>query len=228
MSKDNIEINGITPLASYPSWLHASDSKQFYETDHICIAEQKPPAECIIQVFVHLSVCSYKIICTPVGKKLLIQGTKHIKIVYVADKPCQSVHTAHFKIPFYTFIVLGCGNYDVCDVFAAVEDIQIHSIGCKCFSISTLIFVCPRYHEDFDCHDKHDYDCTHPQQHHKHHKHDDDCDCEKTPVCYYECKKDDDFCESECHHVNIGHYANQACEFCTQKSNCPYYKTLCD
>jgi len=182
MSKDNIEINGITSLESYPDWIHASDSIQFYETDNVCIATQKPPIECIMQASVHVSVCSHKIICTPVGKKLLIQGVKYIKIVYVADKPCQSVHTAHFEIPFYTFIVLGCGRYDICDIFAAVEDIQIHPIDCKCFSISTLIFVCPAYHEKIDCENNHDHHCGEHG--------DDDCECDINTTFHREHKKE--------------------------------------
>ncbi|WP_416176469.1 DUF3794 domain-containing protein [Clostridium sp.] len=214
MNKDIIETNGITPLESYPRWIHASDSKQFYETDNVCIAKEKPPIECIMQVFVNLSVCSHKIICTPVGKKLLINGVKNIKIFYIADKPCQSVHTAHFQIPFHTFILLGCGNYDVCDIFAAVEDIQIHPIDCRCFSISTLIFICPHYHEKFDCKDKPKCDSE---------KHDDD-KCKNTSTFYHEYKKGKDDCNDNCNNINLSHCINQECESCTNKNNCPYYK----
>jgi len=218
MNKDNIEVNGVTSLSSYPKWIHASDSKQFYETDTLRIADQKPAIEGIMEVCVNVKVCSHKIICTPVGKKLLIQGVKCIKIIYVADKPCQSVHTAHFEIPFYEFIVLGCGKYEVCDIFAAIEDIQIRPVDCKCFSVSVLIFLCAEYHERFDCHDKHDDCCIE-------HERNNGCCHDSAQIFYNECNKDND--NTDCRIAELGKCSHETCGFCTKKSTCPFYKKFC-
>ena len=40
------------------------------------------------------------------GWKLIIEGVLDHKIEYVADLPEQSVHSAHFRVPFSTFIIL--------------------------------------------------------------------------------------------------------------------------
>lgn len=40
------------------------------------------------------------------GRKLVIEGMLKQKIVYTADLPVQSVHSAHFEVPFSTFIVV--------------------------------------------------------------------------------------------------------------------------
>lgn len=40
------------------------------------------------------------------GRKLIIEGVLKQKIVYTADVDVQSVHSAHFEIPFSAFIIL--------------------------------------------------------------------------------------------------------------------------
>lgn len=39
------------------------------------------------------------------GRKLIIEGVLKQKIVYTADLPNQSVHSAHFEVPFIAFII---------------------------------------------------------------------------------------------------------------------------
>ncbi|MGL4911412.1 MAG: hypothetical protein ACRC3Y_03175 [Romboutsia sp.] len=39
------------------------------------------------------------------GRKLVIEGTIHQKVVYTAEVAVQSVHSAHYEMPFLTFII---------------------------------------------------------------------------------------------------------------------------
>lgn len=40
------------------------------------------------------------------GRKLIIEGLLKQKVVYTAEVGCQSVHSAHFEIPFSSFIIV--------------------------------------------------------------------------------------------------------------------------
>lgn len=94
--------------------------KQLNVEETFCLPVEKPDIEQIVKVVAQLQVTSTKVIKTPKGTsleghvltgwKLVIEGFVNQKIQYVADEPTQSVHAAHARIPFSTFIVLP-GNF---------------------------------------------------------------------------------------------------------------------
>ncbi|MBF8984556.1 DUF3794 domain-containing protein [Lutibacter sp. B2] len=143
MRNDCIEITGITPYDRFPDCLPHHPCAQICETDKLCIPRKKPDIESICQVFADVSVSSYKIIGTPVGKKLVIEGMKHIKVLYVGDEPCQNMHCAHFEVPFCMFVLLKDIDCEVVDVFTGIEHIGVHQLDCRCFTVSIIIFACP-------------------------------------------------------------------------------------
>ncbi|MFD3156307.1 DUF3794 domain-containing protein [Haloimpatiens sp. FM7330] len=151
MNNDFIDIKGITPCYKFPKIPPCYPCKELCEEDRLCIPCQKPDMECLLDVSVHLSVSCFKVINTPIGKKLFIKGIKNIRILYVADEPSQSVHAAHFNVPFCMFILLKNIPCKVIDIYTAIEDIQVNPINERCFSISILIFACPvfkrKYHD---------------------------------------------------------------------------------
>lgn len=138
-----IQITGISNTESYPKCAPNVPSQQICESDKLYIPLRKPTMESILHVYVNISVCSFDIICTPAGRKLIIEGMKHIKVIYVADEPCQSVHSAHFDIPFCMFVLLKGLNCEVWNAFAAIEDVKVRQLSSRCFWISTVIFACP-------------------------------------------------------------------------------------
>lgn len=111
---------------------------------------EKPDVEAIEKVFVKVKIISKRVIATPrvittttpppettensegtklTGWKLIVEGIVKQKVVYTADVPNQSVHSAHFDVPFSAFIVLPSSTtledkfcVDVCveDVFVKV------------------------------------------------------------------------------------------------------------
>lgn len=239
---DYIEIWGVTPASSFPKCSSHCPSNQICETDKLCIPRQKPPMECILQVSVNLSLCSHKIICTPIGKKLVIEGVKHIKIIYVAEKSCQSVHCAHFDVPFYMFILLKDIPYEVIDVCTAIEDIQVHQLDCRCFSLSTIIFGCPKFKKDKKHCSHHIYneiDCCDEDFENKSLQKDcEDCESPHDKTCWYpskcysdvnlktkvDCKVDVE-CKSK--KTNISNDCDgsyQTCKYCPNRNKCTYYK----
>lgn len=90
--------------------------KQLSVDETVKIPPQKPDAEQIIQVLVDIDIINTRVIRTIkgtsvggqnlTGYKLVIEGKLNQKVEYVADLCDQSVHAAHFRVPFSTFIVL--------------------------------------------------------------------------------------------------------------------------
>lgn len=127
------------------------------------IPEQKPDIEQIVRVLVKVNILCTKVIETPVsidpttkkrvetmsidgtiltGFKVAVLGQLDQKIEYVADKPTQSVHSAHNSVPFCTHIVLP-QNFEQdqsISVTPYIEDIYVHqNEGRKIFKNVTLL-----------------------------------------------------------------------------------------
>lgn len=180
MKNSAIEITGITPVNEYPKLSSHCPNIEICETDQLCLPCQKLNMESILQVFVNISVKSLKMICTPIGNKLVVDAIKHIKLMYVAEDSCQTVHSAHFDVPFCFYILLNELTDEVIDVYTAIEHISVYQLDCRCFVISLIIFACPeikkkhKYHHYYskcgyiscktpiDCDSSHDacMDCT--------------------------------------------------------------------
>jgi hypothetical protein len=90
--------------------------KQLSVQETLYIPAAKPDVEQIVSVSAEVVIKCTNVITTPVGtseegqiltgKKLIIEGIISQKVEYVADEPTQSVHAAHFNMPFSAFIVL--------------------------------------------------------------------------------------------------------------------------
>lgn len=236
-----IEISGVTPATSFPKYSSNMPSNQICETDILCIPEQKPSIESILQVKVNVLVCSHEIICTCVGEKLVIEGVKHINIMYVADEPCQSVHSAHFDIPFCTFILLKEKNCEVVDIFAAIEDIKIKQLDSRRFSLSLIIFICPEFKkknnpcktDPYPCTNYYREDCENNYYKHKSKDHDNwknkyDNDVSCPSHCNEEIIKDTcvsheyNYKEMDKPNYCCGDY--QVCKYCCKRDKCSNYK----
>lgn len=110
--KNLIEISGIAD--SLP--ISPTIFKQFTVQETLVLPEAKPDIEQIVKVIAQIEIDCVKVIRTTTGISLegqMLTGFKAIvegeivqKIEYVADECTQSVHAAHFSVPFSTFIVL--------------------------------------------------------------------------------------------------------------------------
>lgn len=118
--------------------------KQFNVQETMCIPTAKPDIEQIIKVMAEVIITSTRVIKTPkatslegqilTGYKLIVEGEVRQKVEYVADEPSQSVHAAHFNMPFSTFIILPedfvIGTPLV--VTGYIEDIYAQQIDKRC------------------------------------------------------------------------------------------------
>jgi hypothetical protein len=138
--KNLIEYVGISSPCQLPDLNPACAAfKEFTVEENLTIPVAKPDIEQIVRVMAEATITSTKVIKTPIGCsvegqiltgwKVIVEGVINQKIEYVADEPTQSVHAAHFKVPFSTFIVLPpdpCFTKDkVVNVIPYIEDIFI-------------------------------------------------------------------------------------------------------
>lgn len=174
--KDLIEKVGICEekdvseiISKYPFW------KQIIINETLEIPEEKPNIETLNSVTVSWEIIRSDVIKTPrtyddfpnlsierrslsgmllSGRKLIIEGVLCEKISYTADKESQSVHNAHFYIPFSSYIVVPkeIENKDSLEikyqVNACIEDIYLYKVGLRKI-VKKVIFLLYAVPTDF-------------------------------------------------------------------------------
>ncbi|HHN8249672.1 DUF3794 domain-containing protein [Clostridioides difficile] len=123
---DLVDVSGLcntndvtNVISQYPYWF------QMYIPETLNVPTQKPDIEQINSVNVSVDILRTKVVRTPIspvdanndfianlegkvstGRKLIVEGVLCQKISYTADKETQSVHSAHFYVPFSGYIVI--------------------------------------------------------------------------------------------------------------------------
>lgn len=144
-----IEYSGIADYLPEDS----STFKQINVEESLCIPKQKPDIEQIVKVICDVEIKNTRVIRTPkaislegqilTGWKLIIEGELNQKVEYVADVPEQSVHVAHFSVPFSSFIVLP-ETFKIgvpVIVNAYIEDIFIQQLNKRCMFKNVTILL---------------------------------------------------------------------------------------
>lgn len=152
----DISITGITSLEYYPSKECLFNCKECLTKDTVVIPKEKPRVESINEVKVCLCLDNYKIIKTILGPKLIITGRKKFKVIYTALNCEQSLHSAHWEIPFYEFILLKDYCYEkckkmICSIFLGVEDLCITFFNKDFIDINLLFIICPKNIKHSQC-----------------------------------------------------------------------------
>jgi hypothetical protein len=111
--------------------------------ESLILPEQKPDIEQINSVNISVQITRKKVIATPIskpvatpeniegkivtGRKLIVEGLLCQSVSYTALVAEQSVHTAHFQVPFSAYIVVAGTTLldDNFDVISCVEDVFI-------------------------------------------------------------------------------------------------------
>ena len=146
--------------------------KRFTETDEFCI-KCKNVDICETDVFVTVSIINFKVICTCEGNKLIINGLKHIELVFPSEKCCKNERCEKFEIPFQQVILLTNTCDSVKCISACIENISAVDISCDCIIVTTTILLCPIFkkcHKNMDYHipcDKNDCDNYNKNRNHK-------------------------------------------------------------
>ena len=106
MLQNFIDIAGIADPSTFPIITPTDRYKQFGVEEALTIPAAKPGMEQITQVLAEALITGYRVIITPTGLKIIIDGTLTQKIIYVANDIVQSVHSAEFIKNFCNFITI--------------------------------------------------------------------------------------------------------------------------
>lgn len=127
--------------------------KQLSLDGYLTIPEVKPDMEAINNVTGTVDLVNSHVIQTPAGVstegqilsgyKLIVKGMLHLSIEYTANEPDQPVHSAHYAIPFSSFIVLP-SDYVIgsrVDVEFIVEDIYYKMMDLRTFFRNVTLLI---------------------------------------------------------------------------------------
>ncbi len=150
MKSNNIIVNGVSPSfpLDTPAW------KELSVMESLAIPPQKPDMKRLTSLNIEARITHFEVVRTPVtnanfegiistGYKLIVTGVLVQFIEYIADTCEQSAHSAHFEVPFCTYIVLPDyyepGNSVT--VNAIVEDVFVEQTSPRCFFKNVTLFV---------------------------------------------------------------------------------------
>lgn len=142
---------------------------EFFLPEIVDIPDVKPNMEGIIEVRSCIEILSQRVVKTPsvigyeaddgtfipgntignnectnlTGRKLVIEGLLTQKVIYTAEVAEQSVHSAHFSIPFSTFIIIE-PNTPLSQRYRVtpyIEDIYVCRLSERSVFKNTTIFI---------------------------------------------------------------------------------------
>lgn len=149
-------IKGVCPTSKIVSLLNDGTKTwtEFFIPEVLNVPTQKPDIEQILSVTSNLDILCQKVINSPeavanhegitlTGKKLIIEAVLRQRIVYVSKTLEQSVHSAHFEVPFSIFIVVPKTTKltDKFKVFPCIEDIFVCALNERQIFKNTTIFI---------------------------------------------------------------------------------------
>lgn len=133
--------------------LEISQFKQMSIEKYLLIPEVKPDIEAINNMSGTIDIISYNVINTPIsksiegqqltGNKAVIRGVFNLVIEYTALDEAQSVHSAHYSIPFSTFIILPPGNQvgKGVEIVGMTEDIYFNVVDIRTFFVNITALI---------------------------------------------------------------------------------------
>lgn len=161
---DLVEVSGLCPPESI-NFITADPTNgipgstywsQMYIPETLVVPPQKPDIEEINAVNISVNIIRHEVVVTPsssleenlegkklTGRKLIIEGELCQKISYTACDEEQSLHSAHFYVPFSAYVVVPEtvtfdpieGPIDTLDVNfqvnSCVEDLYIKNFTCR-------------------------------------------------------------------------------------------------
>lgn len=198
---ENISITGITPLEYYPCNRNIIQTKQNMQSIDVLIPCEKPDIESIEEVKVSICIIKSKLIDTILGKKVVFNGAIKLKAIYTANNYEQSVHSAHWDIPFCDFILLdnicSCDDLSSLDLFAAIEDLCINYNDLRCISFSVLYIICASVNKvQLSCNNQYSNQCS--SQCNTQHNNQCNNQFNKSPCIKYEPKNTNEYKNTNC------------------------------
>ncbi|MCT4508395.1 MAG: DUF3794 domain-containing protein [Tepidibacter sp.] len=156
-----IEIKGLCSAEKLENMDTGTTWTQVFIPEVLCIPEQKPDVEQVASIVARVEIISQRVVKTPIfkledgtilennegtkvtGRKLVIEGILRQKIIYTADVKEQSMHSAHFDVPFSAFIILeeDASLVDRYSIQPCIEDIFVCRVSKRQIFKNVTLFI---------------------------------------------------------------------------------------
>lgn len=145
--RNSIDITGITPEEELP-WKAKGDLLDHSDVNYIFIPGNRPRAKSISQVSVSVELKSKRIINSPVGKTVILDGIKNVKITYTPVGHSRRKLDVFLVLPYNTVIKLPESVKDSENIDVYIGDAYFHLIdGRKIYNYIYYILDIEYSHE---------------------------------------------------------------------------------
>lgn len=154
--RDNYEVIGLCNVNKWSCIDSVEAWTQISVPQVLMLPQDKPDIEVINKIYNNVEITSTTVITTPcadtpnaeglqlTGKKLIIEGYICQTVVYTANVSCQSVHPAHFKIPFCSYVIIDEGadlELDQYCVIPCIEDVYAQVLSLRMIFMNVTLFL---------------------------------------------------------------------------------------
>ncbi len=151
--RNHIDIVGITPEEQLPGKIQNSQVVEYSEVENIFIPKDNPNIKNIYQIVLDVSLISKREVDIPIGKVVIIDGVKKIKIIYSEKGHSQKANIVNLELPYNTFIEIPDGK-EIGNASVQIVDAYFQLIDNRKIYSHIVYLVNVRYKEESNCKDE--------------------------------------------------------------------------
>lgn len=151
--RNHIDIVGITPEEQLPGKIQNSQVVEYSEVENIFIPKDNPNIKNIYQIVLDVSLISKREVDIPIGKVVIIDGVKKIKIIYAEKGHSQKANIVNLELPYNTFIEIPDGK-EIGNASVQIVDAYFQLIDNRKIYSHIVYLVNVRYKEESNCKDE--------------------------------------------------------------------------
>lgn len=151
--RNHIDIVGITPEEQLPGKIQNSQVVEYSEVESIFIPKNNPNIKNIYQIVLDVNLTSKREVDIPIGKVVIIDGVKKIKIIYAEKGHSQKANIVNLELPYNTFIEIQDGK-EIGSASVQIVDAYFQLIDNRKIYSHIVYLVNVRYKEESNCKDE--------------------------------------------------------------------------
>ncbi|MEL7598086.1 MAG: hypothetical protein AAGU01_07775 [Clostridiaceae bacterium] len=136
-----------------PGKIQNSQVVEYSEVENIFIPKDNPNIKNIYQIVLDVSLISKREVDIPIGKVVIIDGVKKIKIIYSEKGHSQKANIVNLELPYNTFIEIPDGK-EIGNASVQIVDAYFQLIDNRKIYSHIVYLVNVRYKEESNCKDE--------------------------------------------------------------------------
>ncbi|GFP74498.1 hypothetical protein [Clostridium fungisolvens] len=144
-----VDVIGITPENELPNKINGQ-IVEYSEVDYIYISENRPKVNTLYQAHIKVEVKSKRIINSPLGQIIVLDGVKKIKLIYTQEGIEEKANIVDCQLPYNTFIDLPNESGNISNIDIHVLDAYFDIINAKKIYVHLLYLINVNYDRKFN------------------------------------------------------------------------------